>query len=199
MIIQSVMKYPFQVLRHLQHKPGDDAPGGDAVLEAALGVDQIDPFTKDRISTVLEVLPEIERARSSMPEEALRELDELGRKLGGEPLEVQIALLRDPGLQREFRRDGFASGMEFGARILEDGAGTIYSPDYGFYDLISDGKTAAAKKDTVDKIKDIDYLGGVAGGAAGAAGLVTIPVGAASGAAAASAGAVIGAVIDWLW
>lgn len=199
LIMHSVMNHPFQILRALQYRPGDDKPSGGEVLDAALSVDQVDEFTKARIKTVLEILPEVEKATEAMPKTSRRRVDDLGRKLAGQPVEAQVRALRDPALQEGLASEGLAVGMEVAARLLEDGAGSIYSPDFGFYHLIADGTSASARKDTVDTIKDIDYLGGVAGGAAGAAGVVTIPAGVAVGAAAASAGAAVAAVIDWLW
>lgn len=199
LIIESVMRHPFQILRALGYRPGDQKPSGSEVLDAALRVDQVDEYTKTRIKTVLEVLPAVQEAQASLPRTAARELDELGRRLREQPIEDQIRSLREQDLQAEFKRDGFAAGMEIAARLLEHGAGSIYSPDFGFYNIIGDGQSATAKKDAVDTIKDADYLGGVAGGAVGATGVVTIPAGAAAGAAGASAGAAIAAVIDWLW
>ncbi len=200
LIMREVMKHPFQVIRYLGYKPGDAKPDGSAVLEAALRVDSIDAFTKDRIKAVLEILPKLDEARGSVPKAVTRAMDGLNRRLAGQPIENQIRILRDPEMRAEMDHEGLDVGMEFGARILEDGAGSIYSPDYGFYQTIGDGQTATARKGTVDTIKDIDYFGGVAGAGAGVfVGGVGAGPGAAAGAAGASAGAAIAAVVDWLF
>lgn len=200
LIMREIMKHPFHVLRYLDVKPGGARPGGSEVLEAALQVEQIDAFTKERIRSVLEILPKLDEARAGSPKTLLRAVDGLERQMAAQPVEAQIRMLRDASLRGRLDHDGLAAGMEVAARILEDGAGSIYSPDFGFYRTLGEGQSATAKKDTVDTIKDADSLGAVAGGGVGlvVAGVGAGP-GAAAGAAGASAGAAIGALIDWLF
>ena len=94
LIMREVMKHPFQVIRYLGYKPGDAKPDGSAVLEAALRVDSIDAFTKDRIKAVLEILPKLDEARGSVPKAVTRAMDGLNRRLAGQPIENQIRILR---------------------------------------------------------------------------------------------------------
>ena len=64
-IMREIMKYPLQVLRALGLSKGDQPPSEQDVLEAALDVEEIDPYTKQRIKAVLEILPKLDEARNA--------------------------------------------------------------------------------------------------------------------------------------
>ena len=67
---------------------------------------------------------------------------------------------------RSLADNSSARVLEQVADILEDGAGTIYSPDFSFYRTLRSG-VSAKKKDAVDTIKDADAIGATAGGLVG--------------------------------
>jgi len=209
LIVREILNHPIQVIRYLDVKSRTDKPSGEEVLEAALKVEQIDAYTKDRIRTVLDILPKLEEARAGVPRSAQQAFRKLERDLSQTPgLDAKLRLLRDPATRGAKDDDGHVgAGLEQAARILEDGASSIYSPDFGFYRLLGEGKGGGGGTSTVQK--DDDVLGGMADadtvGAAlgGGAGLVVGGVGAGPGAVAGgagmSAGYAIGAFIDWLF
>lgn len=200
LIIESIMKHPLHVLHYLHLKPGAMPPTGLQVLHAVLQVEQIDAFTKDRTKAVLEILPKLEEARTSAPKALLRAIDGLELQLTAQPVEAQLRILRDTALHGKLEHEGLDVGMDFAARILEDGASSIYSPDFGFYQTLSEGQSIIAKKGAVDVIKDADSLGAVAGGGVGVfVGGVGAGPGAAAGAVGASAGAAIAQLMRWLF
>lgn len=200
LIVREVMKYPFHVVRYLDVERDGSRPSDMAVLEAALQVEQIDEFVKELIRKVLDVLQQLDEARSQAPKAMQRAVDSLERQLAGQPIDAQVRMLRDTQLRNKQTQEGIREGMETAAQILEDGASTIYSPDFGFNRTLREGQPSAARKDVVDGVKDADTLGGVAGGGVGIfVGGVGAGPGAAAGAAGASAGYAIAAVIDWLF
>jgi hypothetical protein len=90
--------------------------------------------------------------------------------------------------------------LEWILKMLEDGATTIYSADFGFYKIVQSGHAVAREREAVDTIKDADEIGATMGGFAGTLvpGLGTA-AGAASAGAGASVGAAIGELINWLF
>lgn len=204
LIVAQVMTYPFHVLRALGVGKGDPPPSGREVLQAALDVDEIDPFAKERITMVLDALAEIDQVMSKPTREMKRGIAYVENLLGGRPLAEQIRILRDPAARmRESTGpapdpDWLREILDWILRMLEDGAGTIYSPDFGFYKIVQSGHAVAY--DAVGNIKDADTIGATAGGFAGTIfpGLGTAG-GAASVGAGASAGAAIGELIKWLF
>jgi hypothetical protein len=198
LILREIMAHPFEVVSNLDDKRNANPPGTE-VLEAALQVDQIDPYTKERIRAVLEVLPRIEEARSRAPANVRRSLDELQGQLTGRSIQERVRILRD-SKSRYGSGDGMSEAMEMAAQILEDGASSIYSPDHGFYRMLREGKRKARRDHEMGDVADADEIGATMGGVAGAAiGGVGIGPGALAGGAGMSAGYVIGAVIDWLF
>lgn len=196
LIMDAVMAHPLEVFRNLPKRYKSRAggsPSATEMLEAALQVEQIDDYTKSRMQIVLEVLPQFEEAQASAPVSVKRSLDDLRDQLAGKSIEEQRRLFRDSGLRSRYRDDGIAEGMEIAARMLEDGAASIYSLNHRFYELLQSGQgpssAHAAARDALSDIGSADTVGATAGGAAGA--LVTSPTGpgAAGGA---TAGAIIG-------
>ncbi len=199
LIVRAIMEHPFEVIQYMNKAERTSDPSPTAVLEAALQVEQIDSYTKDRIRTVLEILPRLEDARKNAPAELQGSLDELRGRLARRPIDEQIRSLRS--LKTNYReRDGLAEGMEFAAQILEDGRTTIYSPEFSFYRMLREGKRARAERKPIEDIKDADTLGAVAGGGVGVfVGGIGAGPGAAAGGAGASAGAAIAHAIRWLF
>jgi hypothetical protein len=192
LIMKAIMEHPTQVFRSLpdkyKSKTGGN-PSGKEVLQAALEVEQIDDYTKDRIRAVLDLLPKIEAAQADAPVARKKALDDLRQQLANKTIEEQQSLLRNAARRSRNREDGLAEGMEVAARILDDGQDTIYSPDHSFYKLLQEGQgtSRTAARDALSDIGSADTIGGAAGGAVGAA---VGGVGAGPGAVGASAGAV---------
>jgi hypothetical protein len=198
LIMRAIMAHPFEVIANLDDTRNTN-PSGTEVLEAALQVGQIDPYSKSRMRAVLGVLPRIEEARSRAPAKVQRSLDELQEQLTGRSIQERARILRD-SKSRYGSRDGMSEGMEMAARILEDGASSIYSPEHGFYRMLREGKRKARKDHEMADVADADGIGATAGGVAGSLiGGVGAGPGAVAGGAGASAGYVVGAVIDWLF
>lgn len=199
-IIRQLMTYPFHVLRALKLSKGSPAPSGAEVLEAMLDVDEIDPFAKEKIKEVLKVLEQIEPEMTKPSREHKQAVSYVEKLIAGRPLPEQVRLLRDSSGRADLpQSDGVQQVLESVAKMMEDGASTIYDPDFGFYQTVGSGTTAVAR-DAVDTIKDADALGATGGGFAG----TLIPgvgtaAGAAAGGAGASAGAAIVELIDWLF
>lgn len=200
-IVRAIMERPFHVIRYMDESTRTPNPSPRDVLEAALQVEQFDNYTKDRIRIVLDILPRIEEAQKSAQPTLKRAAESLRKQLEGMPLPEQARMLRD--LKAKYKEhEGLPEGMEFAAQMLEDGQASIYSPDFGFYQMLKEGGrgTTAVARDAVDTVKDADAIGAALGGGAGliVAGVGAGP-GAAAGGAGASVGAIIGSVIAWLW
>ncbi|TGB09713.1 hypothetical protein, partial [Streptomyces sp. MZ04] len=136
-IVRAVLTHPFQVLRYLDAKSRTDKPSGEEVLEAALQVEQIDDYTKERIRAVLDILPKLEEAREAAPRSLQQEYRSLERSLEQAPgVEGKLRLLKDPGARSAKDDDGhFSAGLDLAARILEGGASSIYSPAVAYTHL----------------------------------------------------------------
>ncbi|MFE5795521.1 hypothetical protein ACFQ8C_23495 [Streptomyces sp. NPDC056503] len=213
LILREVLSRPVQVIRYLDLKDGQARPTGEEVLEAALQVEQIDDYTKERMRAVLELLPRLEEARAGLPRSVQQELRGLQRKLEQAPgVEGKVRLLRDPGLRSAKDTEGYVdAGLEQAALILEDGASTIYAPDFSFYRLLSEGRgdggggggTTVMAKESNGDLEDTANADAVGAAAGGGAGLALAGVGAAAGAAAGAAGAslgwAIGSFLAWLF
>jgi hypothetical protein len=203
LIMRAVMEHPFTLVRYLPAKykgKTGGRPSGQEVLHAALQVEQIDDYIKDRIRAVLDLWPKIEEAQAALPESVKAAVDGLRQQLANKTVEEQRRVLRDPGLRSRHREDGLADGMDVAARILEDGRDSIYSPDFSFYKLLEEGKgSRAAARDALSDIGSADTIGGTVGGAAGTVfGGVGAAPGAVAGGAVASAGAVGYVVGGWI-
>lgn len=202
LIVKAVMEHPLEVIRYLpnRYKLKTGRPPGKEVLQAALLVNRIDEYVKDRIRAVLEVLPKIEEAQAAAPESFRVALDDIHQQLTNQSIEKQRSILRDPSLRVRYRDSGFAAGMEVAAQMLEDGDDSIYSIDFSFYDLLQDGQGASIARDALSDIGSADTVGATAGGAIGAvaAGVGAGP-GAVAGGAAASAGMAVKHLFDWIF
>jgi hypothetical protein len=199
MIVRAIMEHPFEVIQYLDKSERTRQPSPMAVLEAALKVEQIDSYTKDRIRAVMDILPLLEDAHRNAPAELKRNLEQLRGRLSRPSIDEQIRTLRST--RSTFRNsDGLAEGMEVAAQILEDGRSTIYSPDFPFNRMLRAGDQTRASRKPIDDIKNADTLGAVGGGGVGVfVGGVGAGPGAAAGGAGASAGAAIAHAILWLF
>src|SRR6266536_672858 len=168
-------------------------------------LDPTDHTAKARIRLALEVMSQIEPAMAKPSREVKRAQNLVSDLLSEGTIFEQVRALREAAMRPpDPSPDWLKELLEWIARMLEDGASTIYSRDHAFYRLLASGGsggsgTISKDRDAIDTIKDLDALGGTAGAGAGAAGLVTIPVGAAVGASAMSAGAAIGCFLAWLF
>jgi hypothetical protein len=203
-IIRAIMDHPMEVIKYLGRKERDPKPSEREVLEAALQVEGIDDFVKDRIRRVLEILGLLEEARSRDSGGLDRSLDELRGQIAGRSIEEKVRVLRDRRTRTRYRSQaGVEEGMEYAAQILDDGATSIYSENHPFYRMLREGKRRAAREEkgiTAGDVADVDSIGATIGGAIGtvAAGVGAGP-GAVAAGAAASAGMAIEAVWDWLF
>ena len=202
LIIREIMDHPLEVIRHLpvkyKSRTGEHPSGGE-VLKAALQVEQIDKYVKDRIAKVLELLPRFEEEQSNLPEAVRKSLDDLRQQLTSKTtIDGKSSVFRDSRLRVSHRDDGLAEGMEMAARILEDGKDSIYSPNHSFYKVFPGGQGTTARFG-LGGVADADGVGATAGGVWGslAAGVGAGP-GAIVGGASASAGAVLSDAIDWI-
>ncbi len=198
-IVKAIMEHPFEVIQYLPKNERTSNPSPTAVLEAALQVEQIDSYTKDRMRMVLEILPKLEEARKNAPADLQRNLDDLQGRFARRSIDEQIGMLRS--LKANYRgQEGLEQGIEFAARMLEDGKSSIYSSDFPFYRMLREGPRGRAARRPIDDIKDADAIGAAAGGGIGVfVGGVGAGPGAAAGGAGASAGAAIAHAIDWLF
>jgi hypothetical protein len=206
LIMRAIMEHPLPLLRYLPAKYKSKTgrrPSGEEVLQAALQVEQIDDYVKDRIRAVLDLWPKIEEAQANLPESVKRVVEDLRQQLANKTVEEQRSVLRDRARRSGHREDGLADGMEVAARMLEDGQDSIYSPDYSFYKLLQEGKgsSRAAARDAISDIGSFDTIGATAGGAIGSvAGLgVGAGPGAVAGGVGASVGAAAGHLIVWIF
>jgi hypothetical protein len=205
LIVGQVMQYPLQVVRSLGVTPGQAPPTDREVLEAMLDVPEIDPTAKARIRLALEVLSQIEPTMAKPSREVKRAQNLVSDLLSEGTIFEQVRALREAAMRPpDPSPDWLKELLEWIARMLEDGASTIYSRDHAFYRLLASGGsggsgTISKDRDAIDTIKDLDALGATAGAGIGAAGVATIPVGAAAIASAASAGAAIGCFLAWLF
>lgn len=204
-IMRAIIDHPMQVLRylpdHYKTKNGP-RPSGREVLQAALQVNQIDNYTKARMRMVLDILPQIEERQAALPEALKQSLDSLRQQLNTKTVAEQRRALRDEGVRSRHREHaGVAEGMEVAAQILEDGEGSIYSPDHSFYKLLGEGQgLSRTARDPISDVGSWDTIGATAGGAAGAAiGGVGAGPGAIAGGVGGSIGAALAHVAIWLW
>jgi hypothetical protein len=202
LIVRAVMEHAFEVIRYLpdRYKSKTDRPTGKEVLQAALRVNRIDDTVKARIRAVLEVLPKLEAAEAGASESFKQAVDDIRRQLTSKPVEKQRDLLRDERLRSTHRESGLAAGMEIAAQMLEDGEDSIYSADFGFYELLQEGQESSIARDALSDIGSADTIGATVGGAIGTfAGGVGAGPGAIAGGTAASAGTAIKHIFDWLF
>ena len=197
LVVRAIMEHPFEVIQYMDKKDRTSKPSPIAVLQAALRVQQIDSYTKERIRMALDILPRLEEARKNAPADLQRSLDDLQKRLARRSIQEQISTLRS--LTTNYRdQDGLREGMDFAARMLEDGQSSIYSPEFPYYRMLEEGQRGA--RSVKEDIKDADTLGAVAGGGVGVfVGGIGAGPGAAAGGAGASAGAAIGHAILWLF
>lgn len=149
-IMQAVMDYPVQVIRLLpaQYKSRTrHRPSGSDVLQAALQVDEIDDYVKDRIRAVLDILPAIEESQAGLPEYLKKEVDDLRQQLANRSIEDKKRVLRDPGLRSKYRHNGLVEGMDLANQMLEDGQDSIYSPDHSFFTFDASWQSIAGPPD----------------------------------------------------
>jgi hypothetical protein len=165
--------------------PQNRASSGTEVLKAALRVPGIDPYARDRIRLVLEILPGLERARDRVPAETQRAMRDVLEGLEEcETIAEAISALENMISSGEYNEHrGVPQAMGVCVQILHDGARTVYSPRYLF------NLKRLAMQDLVGAI-----AGGITGAIAGGAGAVP---GAIAGAAGSSAADAIGQATGW--
>ncbi|MCL7427044.1 hypothetical protein [Streptomyces sp. YS415] len=178
LILRAIMAHPKAVVANLNGREGSANPSGTEVLEAALQVDQIDPYTKERIEAVLDVLPKVEGARNRMPTALQRSVKELQERITDRSIPERVRVLRES--RSRYRSSGMAEGLELAAQILEDGASSIYSPGHPFFRMLKESPKGGRKSSLRDMADAIPAT------VAGAVGVVAEGVGADHGAVAAS-------------
>ena len=165
------MEHPLPLLRYLPAKYKSKTggrPSGKEVLQAALQVEQIDDYVKDRIRVVLDLWPKIEEAQANLPESVKGAVEDLRQQLANKTVEEQRSVLRDRA--RRSRASRRRAGRWHGGCCpdLEDGRDSIYSPNHSFYNMIQEGGSSrAAARDALSDIGSADTIGGAVGGAAG--------------------------------
>lgn len=205
LIVGQFMQYPLQVFRAVGVTPGQTPVTGRDVLEAMLDVPEVDPIAKARIRLVLDGLGQIEPMLAKPSREVKRAQQMVSDLLSKGTIFEQIRAVREAAMRPpDPSPDWFKEVLEWIARMLEDGASTIYSRDHQFHRLLASGApggsgTISRDRDTVDVIKDIDAAGATVGGGVGAIGVVTIPAGIAIGGCFSSLGAGFEALLEWLF
>ncbi len=194
-ILSAVMHNAVSILKTLDYEKGDTKPSGPEVLRAALKVKEIDARTRARIESVLEVVERIGGTEPNLSAGARKALKNVEQFVSGRPIAEQVRLLRSSEIAARVDDESVKLSLPYAARILEDGAYTIYSEDNPFFDTFPGPTPAMAKNAKIDGLKDVDYLGGIAGGAFGTA----VPgIGTAAGAATIAASASGGYALAWV-
>jgi hypothetical protein len=198
-IVRAVMEHAIDILQYMDSKDRTANPSPIAVLSAALQVEDIDPYTKQRMQMVLDMLPQVEEAARNLSPDVKRVLTELQGQMARRPIGDQIDVLRR-SRSRYRDQQGLSEAMEVAAQILEDGRSSIYADDFPFNRMLERGKRGTrGTRMFKDDIKDADGAGAVVGAAAGAfAAGIGIAPGGAVGAAGASTGWAIGSAFNWL-
>jgi hypothetical protein len=197
LIMSALMEHPLQVLRHLPDRyksRTSGRPSGKEVLHAAMQVNQINDYVKERIRAVLDLLPKIEERQAALPESLKQAVDGLRQQLSNKSVQEKGSLLRDVGVRNRHREDGLAEGMEIAAQILEHGQDSIYSPDHSFYKLLQEGQ--GSSRISLSDIADQDGIGAAAGAAIGS---VAPGIGTTAGGVAGGAGASGAALAGAIW
>ncbi len=119
----------YGVIAHLADR--DNFTGSD-VLRAVLEVESIPDSIKEKIRVVLKYAPALEQALQNIPEDLQARLDEIKSKLEqAESPEDAIVILRELKVSGKYKDiKGMDEAFDFGIAIIEDGMGSIYSPDY---------------------------------------------------------------------
>jgi hypothetical protein len=169
-------------------------PSPAEILEAVAGRDRLDPATAERIATVLAVLPVLQEDRMASAGDS-GAVARLGARLdAAQTVEEVAGVLGEATTDDAAGDEGFRIGLTLAREALEDGARTIYSPEYVRSALIGE---AAADRElnprprmlTISDLNNVagamsreDAKGIVAGGAGGCAagalgGTVALPGG----------------------
>ena len=204
-IVRTLMERPLPVVRQFvaARKQGEGKPpkpSWDEVLEAILKLLGPPVSTRRTIETTLRIGKAIEG--QPLPRSAKTAVEKINKQIDfASDIDDLIDTLKRAQRADEGTVEGLGTGLRIAQQILEDGRGTIYSPDFGFYKDFGDPLVAysVAKEDAKGAVG-----GAVAGGMAGAAvGGVGAGPGAITGGLAGGAGAsvaeAVGQLIDWLF
>lgn len=198
-VIRAIMENPLAVIKNLDKSPKSSKPSGADVLRAAQAVPTIPDWIKELIDRILDVLPKIDAQRGNEPASTRRALDDLEKELKGRSVSDKAQRLRGDLRGRYRSDDGLTEAMEVAAAILEDGADTIYNPDFAVNQLMS-GYSRSSRKPSMGATADADGVGATIGGVFGTlAGGVGAGPGAVAGGAAASAGQLVSDIWDWVF
>jgi hypothetical protein len=212
-VIRSVMDQPLQVsndLRKLGKNQRRSKLSAKEILSTIAQRKTIDAPTRDAARRMSQLLPLMKRAEKRVAPSTLKLVHSINKEIDKcesltEMMQLLNKLLKDRRIVNS--NNGLREGIETGINILKDGLTTIYSPEFGFYKLVSQKPSTggAASRgfwgrlwDTAVSVGKKDVSGAIAGGATGAVaggavGSTAGGVGAGPGAlAGAGSGAVIG-------
>jgi hypothetical protein len=135
-LLSAVLERPLHILKYLNVPPGE-YPTNLQLIDAALQVKCFDAGTKARLQAAREgyLRFEEERAKDSAGYKERRARTDAA--LEGKTIPEMIAAVDDLRTQEPDQR--YAMGLKLAKEILEDGADTIYSPDFHAWELIDDG------------------------------------------------------------
>jgi hypothetical protein len=191
LIVRAVMEHAPEVIQKL----GNIALSDTAILQAALLVEGIDDYTKERMKIVLGVLLIIKGVEGFISPSLRSIVDDVRKQITGQPVEQIPTIIRK--LRDHYKdQEQLAKSLEVVAQIAEDGQSSIYSPDFPFYRLVHERKGTPIEK-LRGNVADADTVGatfGALGGALAGAFLGSPLVGAEAGAIGGGAGASLGAL-----
>lgn len=211
-VVRAVMDNALFVLAYLSPATviatGAKRPSRADILRAALRVDTIDAFTKERMSEVLNVLPTIVKALEELPKDIREDLRAAVRSVDqAKSLSDIRRFLRAPTSKRKYSR---IQGLDVGLRACDQmvtlGTRSIYDRHHEFYGLLDAIREQKETEPGVAlSIGKADVQGGIGGAAGGCvAGLlltggVGCGPGAAGGAVAGAVATSVGVAVGKLW
>lgn len=141
-------------------------PTVEELLDALLDVDTVSNSTKDKITTILDLLPELEDWLAEIPDGTWQAIDEImGNVTELHTVDATTALLQsevDSGKYDDY--DYLPEALEFGIELLEDGKNDLYNPGWSPYA----GEPFVSYSFNVSQMMRAALEGGIAG-AVGAA------------------------------
>jgi hypothetical protein len=141
-------------------------PTVEELLDALLDVDAISSSTKDKITIILDLLPELEDWLAEIPDETWQAIDVImGNVTELHTVDATTDALQDAIDSGEYDDyEYLPEALEFGIELLEDGKDDLYNPGWSPYE----GDPFASYSFNVSQMMRAALEGGIAG-AVGAA------------------------------